>query len=208
MGLEAVSTDRDDEIRQSIGTILKELLTKGSEAMENYFAKNTDIVVDELYRIMNEIYRQTQEVQRQGMLGKISYIRIFPRRVAVMEGSYSLTIRVYDEESYSNPVEVAAEWKPEFLVNLFENQLIQVEKRAASQIIRLTSRERQLVKLMFADAFTFLVIMFLTILRTAFVFVENIAEVDCEEKITLTFGNYLEQGIIVEVFNNPRKDEA
>lgn len=208
MGLESVTTDRVDEIRQSMGTILKELLTKGSEDMEAYFAKNTGTVVDELYGIMTGIYQQAHEVQQQGKLGRISYVRVFPRRVAIMEGTYSLTIRVYDEEGYGNPVEISAEWNPEFLVKLFENQLMQVEKRVDTQVFRLTTRERELIKLIFADAFTFMVMMFLTILHTAFVFVENVAEVECTDKIVLTYGNYLEQGVVVETFDNPGGSEA
>lgn len=203
MGLESVLTDRVDEIRQCMGTILKDLLTEGSDAMETYFAGNTEKVVDELCSIMDELYSQTRDAQQSGKLGKLCYVRVFPRRVAVIKGSYSFTIRVYDETGYNNPIEVAAEWNPEFLVKLFEHQLGQVEKKVDSLIFRLTTRERQLLKLMYADAFTFLVMMFLTILRTAFVFVENIMEVDCTEKITLTFGNYLEQGINVEIFDNP-----
>lgn len=203
MGLKSVTTDRVDEIRQSIGTILKELLTNGSDEMENYFVHNTNDVVDELYGIMNGIYKLVYEVQQQGDFGKLSYVRVFPRRVAILENSYSFIIRVYDEKGYQNPVEVSDEWTPTFLNKLFENQLIQVEKRVNDQIFQLTTRERQLVKLMYADAFTFLVMMFLTILRTAFVYVENISNIKCEERITLTYGNYLEQGLVVEVFDKP-----
>lgn len=203
MGLESVSTDRVEEIRQSMQDVLQELLTSGSDAMEPYFETNTETVVDELYETMNALYQQVQVAQQQGKLGKIRYVRVFPRRVAVLEGTYSFTIRVYDEEGYSNPTEVSTEWNPDFLVRLFESQLKQIEKHVDTQIFRLTTREKQLVKQLFADGFAFLALMFLTILRTVFIFVENIANVDCAEKIALTFGNYLEQGNVIEEFDKP-----
>ena len=42
MGLETITTDRKEEIAQSIGEILKELIKKGTAEMEAYFEDNTD----------------------------------------------------------------------------------------------------------------------------------------------------------------------
>lgn len=208
MGLKSVSDDRVEEIRQSIGSILKELLTKGSDEMETYFSTHTKEVVDEVYTLMQELYRSVHEAQEKGQFGKLSYVRVFPRRMAVIEGTYHFIIRVYDEAGYTNPKEISTEWRADFLANMFERQLLQVQKKVETQVFRLTTREQQLVKLMYADAFTFLVMAFLTILRTAFIYVENMTEVSCAERILLTFGNYLEEGAVIEVFENPGGVEA
>ena len=50
MGLETITTDRKEEIAQSIGEILKELIKKGTAEMEAYFEDNTDKAIEELHK--------------------------------------------------------------------------------------------------------------------------------------------------------------
>lgn len=203
MGLETITTDRKEEIAQSIGEILKELIKKGTAEMEAYFEDNTDKAIEELHKSMQSVYRQAAEMQKEDKFGELCYIRVFPRRVAILEGTYHFTIRLYDENGYTNPVEISEEWKPEFIEKTFEKQLQQVQKKVNSRVFRLTTREQQLVKLMYGNAFQFIVMEYLTGMSAAFVLVEGIEKVRCADAIILTFGNYLEEGVKVEVFGNP-----
>lgn len=120
MGLETITTDRKEEIAQSIGEILKELIKKGTAEMEAYFEDNTDKAIEELHKSMRSVYRQASQMQKEDKFGKLCYIRVFPRRVAILEGTYHFTIRLYDENGYTNPVEISEEWRPEFIETTFE----------------------------------------------------------------------------------------
>ena len=63
MGLETITSDRKEEIAQSIGEILKELIKKGTAEMEAYFEDNTDKAIEELHKRMQSVYRQAAEMQ-------------------------------------------------------------------------------------------------------------------------------------------------
>ena len=74
MGLETITTDRKEEIAQSIGEILKELIKKGTAEMEAYFEDNTDKAIEELHKSMRSVYRQAAQMQKEDKFGKLCYI--------------------------------------------------------------------------------------------------------------------------------------
>lgn len=208
MNLEVVSTDRIDEIKCLINDALAETGKADIAGFEAYMMANMEKEVLALNELLTPLYQEAVELQKQGKVGKIQYIRIFPRRSAVLEKQYGLSIRLYDANDYKCRTEISREWNPEFLGKLFEKQLEKVTKRVTMRLFRITAREEQLIKFLFLDFFHFYVLTYLAVLEDAFIYVEPMVELETEETVAITFGNYLEEGAVIKAFSKARGEEA
>lgn len=201
MNLKTVSTDRIDEIKHLINDALAETRKADTAEFEAYMMANMEKEVLALNALLTPLYQEAAELQKQGKVGKIQYIRIFPRRTAVLEKQYGLSIRLYDATDYKCRIEISREWNPEFFGRLFEKQLEKVIKRAEMKIFRITPREEQLIRFLFLDFFHFYVLTYLAVLEDVFIYVEPMLELETEETVEVTFGNYLEKGALIKAFS-------
>lgn len=201
MNLKTVSTDRIDEIKHLINDALAETRKADTAEFEAYMMANMEKEVLALNALLTPLYQEAAELQKQGKVGKIQYIRIFPRRTAVLEKQYGLSIRLYDATDYKCRIEISREWNPEFLGRLFEKQLEKVIKRVEMKIFRITPREEQLIRFLFLDFFHFYVLTYLAVLEDVFIYVEPMLELETEENVEVTFGNYLEKGALIKAFS-------
>lgn len=199
--LQEVTKDRTEEIAQCIVDITSPSEGKIMKEVNLHFEKHLDDEISKLLEITNDLYGRIAECQRDGKIGKVRYIRIFTQKTELLNGRYRLKIQAYDDQGYELREEISSEWNPDYLTRFYDQYVDEIIQKVSARMFRMTTREKSLARFLLADRFGYFVIQIIKIFEDAFYYVENRLQADTEEIVALTFGSYLEEGVLVNTFS-------
>ena len=207
--LEIVKKDRIDEMQEYIDLFMEEQEVQVIQEITQYLDIHIDQEIDNLLLVVNKLYENARKAQKERKIGKIQYVRIFPRYTEILNGTYQLRIRVYDVADYNCLEEISVDWNPEYVTKYYDKNVETIQKKMASKLFQMTSREKQIIKFMYAEKFGEYIKSIIALFHDAFCFAENMIKLRTENQILLTFGNYMTKGVIIDIFENPlRKGEG
>lgn len=201
MMLQEVTEDRVEEIAKYIVEVTAKSEEIIMKEVNHHFEQHLDEEIDKLLVITNDLYERIVEAQKNGKIGKIRYIRIFNRKSEILQGRYRLKIQAYDEQGYALQEEISAEWNPDYLTKFYDQNVDDMIQKVSAKMFRMTSREKTLAQFALADRFGYYVIQIIKVFEDAFYYVENRFKAEMEDIVVLTFGEYLEDGVIVNTFS-------
>lgn len=189
----------EPRIQRSLNQLKKELNQKSGQ-MRHELLSCTD-------RLFKKCIFQQQERIKQ----PIRYIHFFYLNLSVLTGQYDIQVNAFSEQSYMDKTESMEFWNPEFIMELYEKDMEEMEKEAKKQIPRFGYSQMMDLKRRIFGIYAKMIGQYL--LRTA----EDIAELPsfCEmekaEGLQMVYGGYMDTGFqlwpVLQLEGTARQEE-
>ena len=167
------------------------------DEIEQEFLDDKKKILSELTGIFDELFKRGIELQRKSEKGKIGFISIFYLRSSIITESYKIMISMYDKSYYIDRQELSTHWIPMFIMKYFIDDINYFEKVIKTKIVRVKKYEINDVKIHYCGEYFKVIERFLDNYIDEITSLESFNELEKEEDIKITLGEYMDQNIIL-----------
>lgn len=200
MGLQNVTEDRVDLLKEQIVSLLEQRLGENIDKISQGVYENDDGEIAYFSSIVKELYEKVIDAQKRGKFGKLQTIFISYLRAAALNGELELQLRAMDEEGYGGQEIIDVSWVPTFATEYFRSDLAYMIPGLRNRIFRLTTREESLAKMMYASDYYKIVLKYLMVFIDVFQYNPLFEQVDAQEEVSIVFGEMCDQGTEIYSF--------
>lgn len=200
MGLEQINRDRTEEIKQAAAEIIRDRLVKNINEINAYYEKHYAEIDKDFCDKLDALYEETAQLQNQGIKGKISFITISYLFSGVLTKNYQVEIALYDENAYMDKVDTNVYWNPTYITKYFEEDMKYMVGILKNKIVQLQDSEIQKLALTYIGEYYRIIGKFMVDNCEMFHEVENFDKLQTAEKLSVSYGGYLENGLEIYEF--------
>jgi len=193
MSLQEVKEDRIDLIKEKSIELMSERLADNIEKIMERIMENEDKEIDFFMALVAQLYTKVLEAQKNGEFGRLQEIYITYLQAGIQEDKLEIQFRALDEKGYSGSC-VDVIWEPAFVYPYYQDDIKYLIGALRNEIYRLTSREEQMVKLMYSSDYYKIVFIYIIRYISSFQYHKKILEIDMIEEVSILFGKIWEQG--------------
>lgn len=194
MGLQEVTEDRVEQLKEAMVSILEERMRTSINQINIYVEENLDSALDSLQGSITKLYHKVAKAQQEQVMGALQFVNVFFMKSEVQEGNLLVKIAAYDETGIENRADISELWYPEFISKYYRDDMEYLQKNLDRKLFRPTNRERMIAALLYAEDYYKIISNFLLACREAFEFVEGIDLVKVADTVSVSGGYYQEQG--------------
>lgn len=145
--------------------------------------------------IFDELFQKCIGLQKEGGKGRIKFIDIFYLHSSLLTETYELQLELFDRNFYKDSQPCFVNWKPDFFIRHFEEDLAAFEKKAKNEIIQFDYSVFWDVKKRYYSMF---LVMIGEFFRREIDHVRELIsyqELYKEEDVRIIYGAYMDQGV-------------
>lgn len=149
----------------------------------------------EYLSIFDELFQKCIGMQKTGRKEKIQFIDIFYLHSSLVTGTCELQLELFDRHYYKDGHPCYVNWKPEFFIRHFEQDLAAFEKLAKNEIIRFDYSSFWNVKKRYYSIFLVMIGEFFRREIEQIRALDSYQELDKEDGVRFIYGAYMDQGV-------------
>jgi len=181
--------EREKHIYEAGEDLLSARLMHNISKIEAEFQAMQDTDETRFYEAIQEMLLRVNAAQEREEKGSLRYIYVNFLQSSLYTKSYQLRMDAYDERQFGDMTDCCAYWSPQFIFEHFEQDMAYFRKHISSKVLRV--REYEIMRFAARYAMHY----FRMIQELVTVLIRPLVE-DVEE-LTVLFGGYLDQALMV-----------
>lgn len=149
----------------------------------------------ELLSCVDSLFKKCISQQQKKDKQPIRYIHFFYLRLAVLTQQYDIQINAFSEQSYMDAIETMTLWKPDFIMNYYEEDIAAIEKEARKQVVRFGYSQLIALRQRCFSIYVMLIGQYLMGVAGDIADLESFRQMGKTEDIQIVFGGYMDKGI-------------
>jgi len=182
-------TKREKSIYEAGEALLAQRLSQNIAAIEADMQREFGTHSGTFFDAMQALLTHAASAQEQGEKGQLRYICISYLLSSLHTGSYKLRIDAYDERHYGDLADSHVCWSPHFILGHLDSDMAHFRKHIGHKIVQI--QEHEIMWFMKRYSMYY----FEIALQFAADLIESI--VSDTRGLTVTFGGYMDEGVII-----------
>lgn len=170
---------------------LEKNIQKITSAQEEKGIQARDALLTCADRLFQKCIRQQQEGKKQ----PIRYIHFFYLNLSLLTGCYDIQINAFNEQSYMDKTESMELWDPGFIMELFEEEMNEMEAEGKKQVFRFGYPQTMELKKRSYFIYAMLAGQFILNHIEEIAGLPSFSEMEKTEDLQMVFGGYMDKGI-------------
>jgi hypothetical protein len=187
--------DRVEEMRRYIDDFTEERYLQSYEKAKAFIDRSKDTLLQELSKSFAELLHNTMEKQRCGEKDPIRYLVISYLRHSYLVDRYSFLLQTYDETFYLDEVETSSKYHPDFLWELFKEDMVYFERCLQRRFVRIKPYELEAITGKYIERYNAIVRYLMELFCPLILDMDGYEELLKEDKLQIIFNNYRDKGV-------------
>ncbi|SFR67929.1 hypothetical protein [Anaeromicropila populeti] len=180
--------NREQEIMEKGIPIMEPRFKKNMEQAGKYQELHANEVMTGFLESFDKVFRWGIDLQKKDEKGKIDKIAVFFLRSSIRTKSYDVYIQIYDSNFYMDKQEVCGVWKPKFIMQYYDEDILFFERNISSEVIRVEKGELRNFEMRLASDYMKMVLVFLGLHLTELFQLTSFDELEKTDSFQVIFG--------------------
>lgn len=178
----------DNELIQEL---VQTVIQSEAEQIRKKVLETPKVVTDKFIEAVNLLFKQVKEQQEQGKKGKLAYICFSTLYSDILRGRNVIRIDAYDKDKFLDNCESYVDWDLSFFFENKDENLKVLNKRLSSCYIPIDDEMEYGIRWIYQTSMMGLALEFLVGLVPSINQIEFFSEIDKEEFVILSVGEYM-----------------